>query len=697
MRSLHLVCALLFVGCATAGGPRSKPAARRSAQRVVEVGTGQGFACARLGSGKVRCWGGNDEGQLGDGTALERSTPRDVVGLDDAVSLSVHTVRACAVHEAGTVSCWGDSWLPGRMEPDRVPVQIPGINDARTVSVGNFHACAIRRGGAVSCWGSNQSAQLGSGATGGDDLVIEVPIDDVVAVAPAFQNTCAVKSDGSVWCWGDYPLQTDGSGEDPKPWLKPTRVETEYIFVDLHPGFGHYCGRIEEKGQVACFGAPLGLCSYGYRPTRQEQQGILLIPGVRDVVAMAGPDCALVGEDLLCWDDPSPAEPEHPDASPQCLGTRTTVGSPRDMSAVHGQGCVVDDEGVRCWGEGGRGQLGNGVLADEETPQRVVNLFEPDVPDVDWAQRLATEVPRDDLRGSALVWFDAPLFASVDAERPIGRRGKVVPRYSDRSAHFPVEVARDHGDVVEVHNLGARTRGQHCGWSGRDADKGLTVAGYDLTMFVRKADLVPVFVANYADSHEDGSVLMVAPGTPVEPGPQSLAVGVGSSTLRVYSEPSDLGLSYEVEPLEYPSSGLPDNCSTDVPARLLGQAFNLESLPYDMQWRCRIDEGDVPDTLRVVFHDPCVHVEVIVDENPRTTGGAGGIGMAGSGPKTRWTIEAGAPALWRDGSVAGEKRVRQTTTTPPKRVQGRLCWSLGDDFELCHAEADVRVDHVDPR
>ncbi len=688
---------MLLVGCATSGAPLAEKAGRRvQDNRVGEVGMGSGFACARLSSGRVRCWGRNDAGQIGDGTELDRSTPRDVVGLNDAVSLSVQSNRSCVVHEDGGVSCWGDSWLPGQPEPDRTPFRIPGIDDAVTVHVGDFHACVIRRGGAVSCWGSNQSGQLGSGAKGGNNPVIEVPIDHVVSVALAFQNTCAVKSDGGVWCWGDNPLQT-ARADGTEAWLQPTRVPTGFTFVELHAGFGHYCGRIEEDGKVACFGEALGPCSFGFQPSPEQLDGVFAIPGVRDVVAMGGPDCALVGDDLLCWDDREPAEPEDPDAWPQCLGTRTSLGPVREVSATHGRGCAIMNDGVRCWEPGAVGELGDG-LQDAAEPRLVAGMFEADAPDIDWTRRLRNEVPRNGLSGSALVWYDAPLFAAPDATQPVARRGEPVRRYAKGSGHFPVTIATDHGELVEVHNLDARSRRDHCGWFGEEPREGLSLAGYELTFFVRKDDLAPVLASIYADSHEDGSVLMVAPGTPVQPGSQSLSVEVGSATVPVYSEPADLALSYVVEDIPSPPEGLPDNCDTDTPARLLGRAFNLDALPWDMTWRCRVDEGDVPGTMRVVLHDRCVHVEAIVEQNPHTQGGGGGLGMRGSAPaEMEWTIDAGADAFWRDGTRAGRKRTTQTTTTEPAPTDGRLCWSFGHDFELCHDAADVRAEILGPR
>ena len=46
---------------------------------------------------------------LGDGTGLYSSAPVQVIGLTDAVSLSVGYRHSCVVRSGGTVACWGSN------------------------------------------------------------------------------------------------------------------------------------------------------------------------------------------------------------------------------------------------------------------------------------------------------------------------------------------------------------------------------------------------------------------------------------------------------------------------------------------------------------------------------------------------------------------------------------------------------------
>ncbi len=104
----------------------------------------EGHACALLTDGGVKCWGANNNGQLGDGTTTASATPVSVTALGgEAIAVAAGSEHTCAVLENGGVQCWGsngDGQLgDGTREQSSVPVDVSNIADA---------AVAITAGGA---------------------------------------------------------------------------------------------------------------------------------------------------------------------------------------------------------------------------------------------------------------------------------------------------------------------------------------------------------------------------------------------------------------------------------------------------------------------------------------------------------------------------------------------------------------------
>ena len=72
-----------------------------------EVACGNSHTCARARTGAIRCWGGDNVGQLGNGTDGASATPVAVVGIDDAISITIGQDHSCALRASGELWCWG--------------------------------------------------------------------------------------------------------------------------------------------------------------------------------------------------------------------------------------------------------------------------------------------------------------------------------------------------------------------------------------------------------------------------------------------------------------------------------------------------------------------------------------------------------------------------------------------------------------
>ena len=135
--------------------------------RVASLSAGRSLTCAVLESGDAKCWGANGEGQLGDNSIINRTSPVTVQGLASDVSKIFAGIRrTCVLLVGGRVKCWGlnnvgqlgDDSYTNRMTPVDVSTLGSGVY---SLSLGKFHTCALLSNGGVKCWGNNDNGQLG--------------------------------------------------------------------------------------------------------------------------------------------------------------------------------------------------------------------------------------------------------------------------------------------------------------------------------------------------------------------------------------------------------------------------------------------------------------------------------------------------------------------------------------------------------
>jgi hypothetical protein len=115
----------------------------------------------------VKCWGANDEDQLGDGTNSYTATPVDVLGLESNVELIVAGgSHSCALTKAGAVKCWGNNNY-GQLGNGNSGYYTSlgdaiGLKSGVTrLFSGGYHSCAETKNKILKCWGDNEYGQLG--------------------------------------------------------------------------------------------------------------------------------------------------------------------------------------------------------------------------------------------------------------------------------------------------------------------------------------------------------------------------------------------------------------------------------------------------------------------------------------------------------------------------------------------------------
>ncbi|MCB9600089.1 MAG: chromosome condensation regulator RCC1 [Sandaracinus sp.] len=210
---------------------RDTPRRISAAGTVSSVGTGDSHTCVVSG-GTVRCWGANGQGQLGGGGASVRElSPIVISGLNGVTEVRAGRDHSCALRGDGTVWCWGgndvgqlgDGTFSQRTSPVRVDLSsvrsISAASDAR-------HTCAIRTDDSLWCWGLNTNGQVGDRTLDNRNTPVRIA-EEIAAVAVGWTHTCASTIDGRPVCWGANGSGRLGDGtserrSSPTPVLPPT-------------------------------------------------------------------------------------------------------------------------------------------------------------------------------------------------------------------------------------------------------------------------------------------------------------------------------------------------------------------------------------------------------------------------------------------------------------------------------------------
>lgn len=235
---------------------------------IAAVAVGAEHTCAVATSGQLYCWGRNTDGQLGIGTTTYSPTPVRVGSATDWSRIAAGMRHSCGVKTDGTLHCWGQNRLAqlgmvtsttpqAFMAPEWIPTQVGiGTSWAEVAAFGD-HTCALKKAGTIFCWGRSYLAgTTGDGPTHATEATADVEPQHVGAsdgfeqIGVGEGHACARKA-GRILCWGANlhgatGLGTTGLRTTAKP-LGLGKVDT------LSAGSEHACA-IDDQGQLFCWG-----------------------------------------------------------------------------------------------------------------------------------------------------------------------------------------------------------------------------------------------------------------------------------------------------------------------------------------------------------------------------------------------------------------------------------------------------------
>ncbi len=375
-----------------ASSPRVAPINVGTGRRVKAVAAGDSLTCALLDNATVKCWGKNDDGQLGYGDATPRFAPSilpiDVGAGRSVKSLSVGLADVCVILDDNTVKCWGKNNrgqlgygdTTNRNKPDTAVISL-GTNRKATQLFSGFgeHRCAFLDDGTARCWGANDKGQLGDGNSGQgkqQTAPASVPVDfgvgrSATSLSVGTFHSCAVLDNQQVVCWGDNTKGQLGSGD---------------ILQRLRP-----LDQSVDLGQALCGGLCVathtnehcGQCSVVCPPT-QFCGNARCVPHVTALKISNGFVCTLQSnQEIRCWGkntwalgynsySNSTLDKTTPDRAAVDFGANP---SPKAIEVGPSVACaILNDDRLTCWGLNSYGELGVGDTRFRRTPASVLSL-----------------------------------------------------------------------------------------------------------------------------------------------------------------------------------------------------------------------------------------------------------------------------------------------------------------------------------
>lgn len=489
------------------------PSAARS------IAAGDTFTCTLSVTGVVRCFGDGSQGQLGNGSSSsvgndpgEMGTalvPVDLGAGRTARAITTGVSHACAALDNGQVKCWGRNddaelglgdttnrgFAPGQMGDALPAVNLGTGRRAVAVSAGDHHTCAILDNGQVKCWGRNNLGQAGRGdisapvdRVGDDPAEMGDALPAVAlgtgrtarAVSAGRDQTCAVLDNGELKCWGYNASFQLGIGDNTGPLQAvgdtPGEMGDALMAVDLGTDrtatavatASEFTCTLLDNGDVKCWGSNqfgktgrgIGLGNTGASPAEMGD-GLLPVPlgsgrTARSISASNNHVCVTLDNDQVkCWGRNTIGELGLGDATNRGdqilqMGTflpEVALGTGRSAQFVTTGGahsCAILDTGAAaCWGYGLFGQLGTGAFANVGA---AAGQMGDDLITVDLAERVGVVIRRPDahIKAATGTFVGNNVYNTTGAKQT--RSAKVRP---GKKVTFTVRLQND-GDAPDT-------------------------------------------------------------------------------------------------------------------------------------------------------------------------------------------------------------------------------------------------------
>lgn len=188
-----------------------------STNNVVHVSSGEFHTLVIKSNGTLWAWGLNNNGQLGNGTSINRLAPIQIGTATNWAGIAVGGIHSLAIKLDGTLWAWGDNGYGqlgnGTNTNSNIPIQVGTATNWVNVSAGYNHSLATKSDGTAWAWGINDYGQTGLGqwASGLESPQQIGTATNWVTTGSGYSNSFGIASDGTYWAWGDNGYGQSGN------------------------------------------------------------------------------------------------------------------------------------------------------------------------------------------------------------------------------------------------------------------------------------------------------------------------------------------------------------------------------------------------------------------------------------------------------------------------------------------------------
>ena len=237
-------------------------------------------------SGNLWNWGRNIDGELGDNTAVNKSSPVQTVsgGADWKQVSTGGQWHTAAIKTDGTLWIWGNNFY-GQLGDNTnthtlSPIQtIFGGTNWKQVSTAGYFTAAIKTDGTLWTWGHNASTQLGNASNFWSSSPVQTSAGGTnwKQVSNGSNFAGAIKTDGTLWTWGANGFGQLGDNTTDNKWspVQTTAGGTNWKQVSA---YGYNIAAIKTDGTLWSWG-PNGYGMVGDNTTDQRLSPVQTISG----------------------------------------------------------------------------------------------------------------------------------------------------------------------------------------------------------------------------------------------------------------------------------------------------------------------------------------------------------------------------------------------------------------------------------